>query len=258
MTDAARLDRLAERLWEARARAAPLSSVDPTLTDRDAYAVQMRLLDRALRGGDRLAGWKVAFTSKAVWEQLGVREPAFGPLLASRMLEDGQSLESACLIRPGVEAEIAFRLAEDLPPPPVSAEVARRAVAGVLPTIEVVDCRCRDWKVTGPEAIADSACAGAVVMGTGGGTLDALDLPAEPVTVAINGTAVATANGSAALGDPFRVLLWLANRITDAGQRLRAGDLILTGSLAPIQWVRRGDAVAVSFEGLGSASVQFV
>lgn len=212
MTDAARLDRLAERLWEARARAAPLSSVDPTLTDRDAYAVQIRLLDRALRGGDRLAGWKVAFTSKAVWEQLGVREPAFGPLLASRMLEDGQSLESACLIRPGVEAEIAFRLAEDLPPPPVSAEVARRAVGRILPTIEVVDCRCRDWEVTGPEAIADSACTGAVVVGTGGGTLDAVDLPAEGVTVAIDGTEVATAKGSAALGDPFRVLLWLANR----------------------------------------------
>ena len=258
MSSAARLDQLAERLWEARERATSFESLEPTLTDRDAYAVQLRLLDRALREGDRLAGWKVAFTSKAVWEQLGVREPAFGPLLASRMLEDGQSLQSERLIRPGVEAEIAFRLAEDLPPPPVSAEVARRAVGRVLPTIEVVDCRCRDWKVTGPEAIADSACTGAVVVGTGGDTLDAVDLPAEPVTVAINGTAVATAKGSAALGDPFRVLLWLANRITDVGQKLRAGDLILTGSLAPIQWVRKGDAVVVSFEHLGSASVRFV
>lgn len=258
MTDTARLDRLAERLWEARERATPLGSLDPKLTDRDAYAVQMRLLDRALREGDRVAGWKVAFTSRAVWEQLGVREPAFGPLLASRVLEDGGSLRSESFIRPGVEAEIAFRLVEDVPPPPVKAEVVRRTVARVLPAIEVVDSRCRDWKVTGPEAIADHACAGAVVVGAGGAILDAVDLPAEGVAVTINGRSVATAKGSAALGDPFRVLVWLANRIADVGQALRAGDLILTGSLAPIQWVRKGDAAVVSFEHLGSASVRFL
>jgi 2-keto-4-pentenoate hydratase len=258
MTDAARLDRLAARLWEAGERATPLGSLDPTLAERDAYAVQMRLLERALLEGDRLAGWKVAFTSQAVWEQLGVREPAFGPLLASRMLNDGGSLQSERFIRPGVEAEIAFHLAEDLPPPPITAELARRMVARVLPTIEVVDSRCRDWRVTGPEAIADSACAGAVVVGTGGAMLDAVDLPTESVTVTISGKPVAAAKGAAALGDPFRVLVWLANRIADVGQKLRAGGLILTGSLAPIQWVKKGAGVTVSFEHLGSASVRFL
>ncbi len=258
MIAARNLDRLAEQLWEAKQRARPLRGLDSGLSDREAYAIQGRLLERALREGDRLVGWKVGFTSRAVWRQLGVREPAFGPLLASGRVEDGGSLPLERFIRPGIEAEIAFRLAEEVPLPPVTAEGARRALAEVLPAIEVVDSRLRDWKMTGPEAIADGACAGAVVVGAGGAAPRAVDLPAEGVTVLVNGNRVATAQGSVALGDPLRVLVWLANRIADVGRRLRAGDLILTGSLAPIQWVREGDAVAVSFEHLGSASVRFL
>ena len=147
---------------------------------------------------------------------------------------------------------------EEVPPPPVTPEAARRVVGEVLAAIEVVDSHLRDWKMTGPEAIADCTCMGAVVVRAAGAAPRSVDLPAERVTVLVNGNPVATAQGLAALGDPVRVLVWLANRIADLGRRLRAGDLILTGSLAPIQWVREGDTAAVSFDHLGSASVRFL
>jgi 2-keto-4-pentenoate hydratase len=259
-TGEAALPTLADELALAereRAPVTPLSERVEGLSAADAYAVQRLNVERRLREGDVLVGHKIGLTSAPMQRLLGVDEPDFGALLGSMRVEDGDSVPIAELIQPKIEAELAFVMREDLAGPGVDALGVARATAGVAPALEIIDSRVAEWRIGLVDTVADNASSARFVVGPVVTPLAGLDLRLLGVVVTRGGALVDTGAGAAALGSPLRCVAWLANRLAEFGQGLRAGDVVLSGALhaaVPVQW---GEVVRAEFARLGSVSVRF-
>ncbi len=251
---------LGERLhtaWQTRTPIPPLTAEYPDLSPADAYAIQQVVVARRLAAGERIVGWKVGLTSKAMQDQLGVDQPDYGPILSGYLVAEGAAIEAASLIAPRVEAEIAFLLAAPLRGPGVSALDVLRATAGVAPAIEVIDSRIEGWRIRLADTIADLASSAHVVVGPRLTPLDGLELRTVGVVVERRGEVVATGAGAAALGHPAAAVAWAANALGALGVTLEAGALVMPGALHASIPVAAGDVVRARFEGLGAVTVRF-
>lgn len=251
---------VAQRLREAersRRPIEPLTATDPGLTVRDAYRVQQLNVAARKEAGALVKGRKVGLTSLAMQRQLGVDEPDFGALTDDMLVEEGDPIAVSGLIQPRVEAEIAFVMERELRGPGVTSADAARAVAGVVPALEIIDSRIADWKIKLVDTVADNASSARVVTAGRLTRLDGLDLRLLGMAVAVNGEIVATGAGAAVLGNPIRCVAWLANKLGTFGVSLREGDLVLAGALHAALPVRAGDAVQAQFAELGSVTTTF-
>ncbi|MEU7480526.1 fumarylacetoacetate hydrolase family protein [Lentzea sp. NPDC042327] len=212
------------------AAVASLTSRRPGVTLVDAYRVQAAGIGLLIADGARRVGHKVGLTSAAMQAQMGVGEPDSGVLLDRMLVADGGELQTARLLAPRVEAEIAFRLGEDLPGGEITAADARQAVARVLLALEVIDTRYGSWQIGLVDSVADNASCGHMVLG-GEVELGVLDPATEQVVLEVDGEIAASGEGRAVLGDPFEALVWLSRRLDEVGGRLRAGDVVLAGAV---------------------------
>jgi 2-keto-4-pentenoate hydratase len=222
------------------------------LTLDDAYRILLGRIDRcASQSGERRIGWKVGLTAPAIQSQFGVHEPVFGCLLEEGKLRSGHVLGSD-LVNPGFENEICVQLARDLPPVAETAEVAR-AIDAVFPAIEIIETRgafTRDLAL----ALADNAQQKAFVLGSPAPPA-AVDLAAVVVRVLRNGIEIGSGRGDAVLGHPFNAVRWLARKLGEFGERLSAGDLVMTGSFTRQFPLSRGDRIEAVFDGVGAVSI---
>jgi 2-oxopent-4-enoate hydratase len=232
---------------------APLSQAHPALTVADAYEVQAIA---ARRRGVAIVGHKIGLTSKAMQEMLGVDEPDYGCLFADRVLDNDTSIAAADLIAPRVEPEIAFVLAEPLPGRGVTARDVLAATAYVLPSIEVIDSRIADWRITLVDTVADNASCARIVLGEQRTGPTDLDLAAAGVELRVNGAIVEQGVGSAVLGHPAEAVAWLANALGEYGVTLEAGHVLMPGSLTAAVPFSEGDHVVADFGPLGCVEVR--
>lgn len=259
LTDA-RIEELGDELYEAlRAQRTvpPLTSRVPSISIEEAYFVSRRLVDRRLADGETIVGKKIGVTSPAVQNMLGVYRPDFGFLTDRMIVADGGTVPMASMIQPRAEAEIAFRLRRDLVGPGVDEDAVLAATETVMPCFEIVDSRIKDWKIKIEDTIADNASCGVYVLGDAAVDPRELDLPEVTVRVYKNGSLVSEGRGSAVQGNPLTAVAWLANTLGEFGIPLRSGELILSGSLVPLEPVVRGDRMNLEMEGVGTASVSF-
>jgi len=188
-----------------------------------------------------------------------VHQPDFGFLTDAMMFEDGADVPiGRLLIQPRAEGEIAFVLARDLVGPGVTEQDAIAATRCVRPCFEIVDSRIRDWKIRIQDTVADNASSGVFVLGAAEIDPRSVDLKACRIDVHKNGAPLSQGVGSAALGSPAYCVAWLANTLSRFGIPLRAGEVVLSGSLVPLEPVRAGDRMHLEIEGIGSASARFV
>jgi len=243
---------LAARLRQAASRTqatAPLSDAYPELTEADAYAIQAELL--RLHGGAR-AGYKLGFTSAAMRQQMGVEHPNSGVLLANMRLAEPR-LPAGALIQPRIEPEIAILLGRDLHGEAVTPEQVAAATAAVLPAIEVVDSRYRDYRFKSVDNIADNSSAARYLLGAPRALSDCGDLRLVGVLLSIDGVAVDQGLGAAALGSPLAAVAWLVRHLSIQGEGLRAGEIVLTGGLTRAYALPPGQTASAEFgAGLGS------
>lgn len=251
---------LADELWQADRHAtsvAPLTDRHPDLALDDAYAIQTINIERRTSSGERVIGRKVGLTSRPMQEMLGVDEPDFGVLTDRMMVEDGDLIALDALVQPRVEAELAFVMERDLAGPGVTTGVALAAIAGALPSVEVVDSRVADWKIKLVDTVADNASSGLLVLGGRMRKVEELDLRLLGVVVSRGGQLIDTGAGAAALGNPARCVAWLANKLGSFGAGLQAGDVILPGAVHRMVPVQPGDVFRAEFAHLGAVTVRF-
>ena len=219
----------------------------------DAYRIQMALLER--RGARRI-GWKVGLTSAAIQQQFQVHEPVFGCLLADGLLASGHVFLRDELIEPGFENELCVVMGRDLASDASHADVAA-AVARVHPAFEIIETR-GDLTRQLALALADNAQQKAFVLGP---AVERAALPALEtvgVSVRINGSAVATGDGSAVLGHPYNSVAWLAAKLAQFGERVKAGDYIMSGSFTRQFPLAQGDRIEAAFAGVGTVTASVV
>ncbi|GHF40647.1 2-oxo-hept-4-ene-1,7-dioate hydratase [Seohaeicola zhoushanensis] len=239
-----------------------LSLAWPGMGMDDAYAVQAAFVARKMAAGRKRIGWKIGLTSRAMQDALKIDTPDSGILLDDMLFADGAEVPAGRFIQPRVEAEIAFVMKA-----PLSGGESREAVIAatetVAPALEILDTRVlRADPATGrariiTDTISDNAANAGIVLGAERHAIDAFDLRWVGAVVTRNGVVEETGLGAGVLNDPVTSVLWLARRMAQYGQRIEAGDLVLSGSfIRPVE-CPPGARIAADFGTFGSVSVRF-
>lgn len=261
--DPSTIAEFAEALDAAHLQARPipqLTSRVPTLTLADAEAIQAEGFALREERGVQLCGWKMGLTSHAKMLQVGVHAPIRGRLGDKMRLADGATVRTEGFCHPRIEPEIAFVMGRDVREA-VSAAEALDAVALVLPGLEIIDSRYRDFRFQLADVIADNTSAAAFVLGGPGRS--PCELRAAGLTLAnlgvifeVDGQIVDTASTAAILDGPEHALAALIRSLVDEGKGLRRGDVVLAGAPTAAVPLRGKRTVSVRIEGLGEASVR--
>jgi len=258
--DATRIRHLGDELYQAlvsRTVVDPLTSREASITIADAYQIQQRMVSRRREAGETVVGKKIGVTARAVQNALGVFQPDFGWLLSAMVYNEGESVPINTLIQPKAEGEIAFVLKRDLMGPGVTNAEVLAATEGVMACFEIVDSRIRDWKIRIQDTVADNASCGVFVLGDRLVDPRRVDLGLAGMVLEKNGDIVGTGAGAASLGHPVNAMAWLANTLGRLGIPLKAGEIVLSGSLASLVPVVAGDSLRVQIGGIGGCSVRF-
>lgn len=259
--DAAGHRALADRILEAMRTGVGIEPprLSLPLELEDSYAVQRVVIDELLAAGDRVSGFKIGFTSRAMQEMYGVDEPDFGRLLASMDVPPGGTIVTDGLVDPRIEPEVAFVLSHDLRGPGVDVEAVLAATATVHASFEVIDSRVGSERAKGVDSIADNAGAGRVVLAAEGFDPRGVDLAALAITMDAAGEHH-EGLGEAAFGHPAASVAWLANKLAEVGEvggTLDAGHVVLSGSVTRSVAMAAGQTARGSFGALGELEVHF-
>ncbi|MCY1281321.1 2-hydroxyhexa-2,4-dienoate hydratase [compost metagenome] len=251
-----------EELYQALlqgATLAPLTERWPEISIEDAYHISLYSINKRVAAGDVIVGKKIGVTSRAVQEMLGVHQPDFGFITRQMWFDHDAriSLSENRLIQPRAEGEIAFRLKRDLRGPGVTEADVLAATDCVMACFEIVDSRIHDWNIAIQDTVADNASCGVFVLGDTQVDPHELDLPNLHMRVFKNGAPLSEGYGSAVQGNPLTAVAWLANTLGAFGIPFKAGEIILSGSLVPLEPARAGDQFELTIDGLGSARVSF-
>jgi 2-keto-4-pentenoate hydratase len=213
----------------------------------EAYAIQ----DRVTRELGPVVAWKVGAGSPEA-------APSRAPITASTLLKDGDRLPAAALNHIGVEVEIAYRFARDLParPQPYTREEVLAAIGSAHPAIEIADSRYAVWASQDRLShVADQLNHGALIIGPGRTDWANVDPARQKVRLTLNGKLATEVVGGNPVGDLFRLLHWLANDGARSLGGLKAGCFVTTGSCTGVNFVKAPVEVLAELPGLGRVTV---
>ncbi|MDM5196765.1 fumarylacetoacetate hydrolase family protein [Fictibacillus enclensis] len=230
----------------------------PDMTIDDAYKIQEKLVAIKLGQGHRVIGPKMGLTSQAKMKQMNVEEPIYGYIFDYMVVPEGGALSMQELIHPKVEAEIAFVLGKDIEGPGMTGAQVLAATEYVVPALEIIDSRYENFKFTLPDVIADNASSSRVVIGNRVTDPAGLELDLVGVTLSINGEIKDFGAGAAVVGHPANSIAMLANMLARKGEKLKAGDVILSGAVTGAVMLSVGDTVSAKLDGLGEVSFKVI
>lgn len=223
----------------------------PDMTVEEAYRVQEELVGIKLEQGHRIVGPKMGLTSQAKMKQMGVEDPIYGYVFDYMLIPDGGTLSMSDVIHPKVEVEIAFVMGKDVEGPGITAAQILAATEYVIPALEIIDSRYENFKFTLPDVIADNASTSRVVFGNRMVRPDQLELDLVGATLSINGEIKDLGAGAAVVGHPANSLAMLANMLAKKGEKIKAGDVIMSGGITGAIMLNVGDTVSAKLDGLG-------
>ncbi|MBD7939953.1 2-oxo-hepta-3-ene-1,7-dioic acid hydratase [Brevundimonas sp. Sa3CVA3] len=239
-----------------------LSETHPAMTMADAYEIQAAWVGMKEAAGDPRIGWKIGLTSRAMQAALNIDIPDSGVLLRSMVFAGGDVVPPGRFIQPRVEAELAFVMAKDIAPDATPEQILE-ATDHIVPALEILDTRItRADPMTGRartvfDTIADNAANAGVVLGQPRRGMSASDLRWAGAIVSRNGEVEETGLGAGVLGDPLLSVSWLAQRLGAYGDRIRAGEVVLSGSfIRPIE-APPGSKISADFGPLGLVTLNF-
>lgn len=253
--------KLADMLWDAeekRVQIPRLTELYPEMTVEDAYRIQLENVGRRLSAGEKLIGMKIGLTSQGMQKLLNVDVPDYGHLFAGMLLPEGQACRASSLIQPKVEGELSFCLNRTLKGPGVTAADVYEAVRYVVPSLEIVDSRIKDWKIHLQDTIADNGSSARLVLGARMTPIEQVDMRLTGMTLEKNGQLVNSGTTAEVWGNPAAAVACLANMLAEFGIELKAGSIVMAGALTAAIPVAAGDSVTASFAGMGGVTVRFV
>lgn len=241
--------------WRDRRPVAPLPDRIAPHTEAEGAAVQFALA--GLMGATRPAGFKIGATGQRMQAYLGVDAPVAGFMRDSDVHHRSAELDFAGFIKPGLECEIAVRLAHDLPPAACTRDQAQAAIGEVFAAIEIVENRYGDLKALGtPTLLADRMYHAAAVTGDPIAP-EGIDLAALHGEIRLADGTTDHGVGADLLGHPLNGLALLAaSPLAHAFGGLRAGQIVLLGSVTPPIWLSGPMAATVRFGTLAPVTVR--
>ena len=218
-------------------------------------AAQLGRRRERLDAGERPLGWKVGFGAPAAMQKLAIKAPLIGFLTDQALVATGATVSLAGWSKPAAEPEIAVHMGRDLPGG-ADRDSAKAAIAGLGPAIELADVDRQPDDVE--RILAGNIYQRGVIVGPcdasrAGGAADGLHGHIER-----NGSAFAqTSDPQALTGDLIDIVRHVADTLAAVGQTLRAGQIIITGSIVPPLWVEAGEEIVFKLDPIGSVSIRF-
>jgi 2-oxopent-4-enoate/cis-2-oxohex-4-enoate hydratase len=183
---------------------------------------------------------------------LGVFQPDFGFLTDAMAFDNNSDIPvKGNLIQPRAEGEIAFRLKKDLRGPGVTEADVLDATECIMPCFEIVDSRIDNWQIKIQDTVADNASCGVYILGDTEIDPRGLNLSELEMKVYKNDKLISEGKGSAVQGNPLTAVAWLANTLGEFGIPFLAGEVILSGSVVPLEPVIAGDKMHLELAGNG-------
>ncbi len=263
MTDLApfNAERAAQALMAVRRSRRVLDRLPPGITPRGlADGIAAQLAVARLSGAQPPAGFKIGATARRMQEYLGLPGPLAGFIAEAGLHGSGSTLSFKSFLHAGVECELAVVLARDLPPGPCSNAQAAAAVGELMAGIEVVENRYGPLDVLGsPTLVADQVFHAGAVLGAPHSEWRGLDLRSLAGSVSVNGHERGAGTGADLLGDPMSALAWLAaSEEAAAFGGMRAGQVVMLGSVCPPVWLDGPAEVTVQFSPLPTVTLSLV
>ncbi len=233
----------------------PFTSSTEISTD-DAYRIQLLQIEEKLEDA-HLVGMKIGLTSKVMQTMFNVDTPDFGHILNTMVFENNGTVSVSRFIAPKVEFELAFILKEDLKGPNITPEQVLAATEAIVPAIEIIDSRIKDWQFKFQDTVADNGSSAGAVLGEKH-SVPSLDKLADIQVVAKkNGMVFDEGISSAVMGNPANAVAWLANMLAEYDIALKAGQFILAGAITAAVPFESGDVFEVDFGSYGIVKLSF-
>lgn len=233
-----------------------LSKTYPAMTIEDAYDVQRRWASARVKAGARVVGRKIGLTSRAMQQASKMTEPDYGVILDDRLFRDGARISADLFIKPRLEVELAFVMADDLSGAGCQLHDVLRATEFVVPALEIIDYRTEVPRAI-VDTIADNAAYAAIVMG--GRPIRPFDINLRWVgaTLSQNGVIEETGLSAGVMGHPAAGIAWLVNKLAPLNEGLKKGDIVLAGSFTRPVDIKAGDVIQADYGELGGIGVSF-
>lgn len=260
MIDDATIEQIIQEFAEAERTLKPTKLVTerwPEMTVEDAYAVQGAWRKQEEAKGRVLAGHKIGLTSRAMQLATGIDEPDYGVIFRDMIHDNAVDLEWDTIVVPRIEVELAFTLTKDLQGPDLTLTDALDAIGWVVPALEILGSRVELENRTIVDTISDNAAMHSMVVGGRPVRIDEVDLRWSGAILYINQQIEETGLGAGVLNHPAAGVQWLANKLSQHGDGLVAGETILSGSFTRPVPVQKGDAVVADYGPLGAVTCHF-
>jgi 2-keto-4-pentenoate hydratase len=254
-----RAESIARHMWGARGMRQKYENLPDSLTPAsisEAYAAQEAYWRLAEPVYGHVAGVKVATTTRVMQQLMGITQPCGGAIFSKTIHPSPARISKAEFVNLRVESEIALKLAADMPAgqAPWTAESVTRFVAGAMPAYELIEDRHAVYAETkATSMIADNCWNGGVVLGP----MRVVE-PREIIGVKGRQTLNGEASGEGNAEDPYAPLAWLANLLAQRKRDLKAGMVVITGSLVPTFSISPGDRAVFAVDGLGEVTMDVV
>ncbi|MPY80736.1 MAG: 2-keto-4-pentenoate hydratase [Actinophytocola sp.] len=235
----------------------PLVVRFPGIDVVDAYQIQLSNIEHRTARGARVIGHKVGLSSLAMQRMMGVDEPDYGHLLDDMALSETDPVWVGRYCWPRIEVEVGFVLGADLPGFDCTESDVLGATEAIVPSIELIDSRIKDWRIGLADTIADNASSAGFVLGAARVCPSDVDLRTVDVVLYRGDEEVVRGRSDAVLGNPATAVAWLARKVASFGVRLEAGHIVLPGSCTRAVDVAPGQRFRAEFGGLGTVSVSF-
>ncbi|GAB5561790.1 MAG: fumarylacetoacetate hydrolase family protein [Synoicihabitans sp.] len=213
-------------------------------TERQAYEVQKKVVNKLVEGGDAIVGHKAGLTSDAAQARFDLFEPVAGTLLKSHMKNTASFVSRRQFKNMVVEMEIGFELKLSIRSEPRDVEELKSKVRNVVPIIELPNVHFTpEDQISGVDIIASNVAAATVVKGRAK-PLGAFELNEIESELTRDGEVIATGLGADAMGDQWEALLWLVRNRLREGFEVKRNDLLITGALGQVVAAESGRYVA--------------
>jgi len=235
----------------------PLSDRFPEITMDCAYKIQLENVGRRVKAGEKIVGKKIGLTSYPMQKLLGVYEPDYGHTFNTMVLSKNE-LSLSTAIQPKAEGEIAFVMKEGIEGPGVSSTDVIRATDFVMPAIEIIDSRVRDWKIKIEDTVADNASSAFILVGTKALPMNEIDMFSTGMVFCKNGEIINTGAAAAVMGNPVNAVTWLINKLSEFKVGIKKGEIILSGSLTAAVDLKENDIIQIVFDRLGTVNLKVI
>jgi len=264
MSNQGRIQQAARFVFEERQTRNPFGPIPATFAPRtidEAYAAQDELHKLLADTYGPLAGYKIALTTRAMQQMVGLNDPVAAGILKKTIHHSPATIPRTEFVHLGIECEIALQLGSDLSPDmaPYNRDRVANAVSAAMAAFELIDDRHADYSTLAEQfltSIVDNVFNAGIVLGSPQIDWQRVDLAAARGELSINGESAGEGHGSDVMGHPLEALVWLANTLAKQGKGLTRGMIVMTGSVVTTKFLKPGDSAMLMVDGLGEAKLK--